>query len=213
MAENVGFRVGFRGFNKQDVLTYIDTMQVEAQQRLTAEEQRRAQTEEKLEAAEAQTREAERRVAEIEQELADKEEQFEQVTSLAQMYKSEILQLRGELDAKAQDSQDLVAANDRIRQLEEQVSLMAAQNERYAQIVGDVNRIVVEARVVSASYLDAAQRQSADCLKELEAFLESLKEKTVQAARVSDDRRQLGGERIETLLTDLQNLGQSPTEG
>jgi len=212
MSEQIGFRKSFRGFHKQDVLTYIDTIQQEAYDRLMTVEKRRVEAEEQLEAARAQAEEAKVSREKAEAELAAQKDQLEQLTALAQMYKAEILKLREEAE-QADENEELLRANEQIAALEEQIALLKAQNARYAQIVGDVNRIIVEARVVSASYLDAAQRKSTDCLKSLESFLETLKAQTVEAVECSDSRRQLGVEHIDTLLAELKELGQAtPSE-
>ena len=124
--------------------------------------------------------------------------------------KTELLSLREQV-AKHEEQDVKVAAQEmnakRIAELEEQNLLLTEQNARYAQIVGDVNRLVVEARVVSGSHFNAAHQKSNECLRLLDTFLDELKVQTREAVQSADERRREGDAYIQTLLSDLQELG------
>ena len=206
MANNGFFRMAFRGFHKQDVLQYIDEMQTTSAQRLSEVDRWRTQAEETAAAEAARAEKADERAAELEEANRALQEQVEKLTSLAQMYKREVVQLR-EVAEKAVDTSDLEAANLKIARLEECVALLSDQNAQYATIVGDINRLLVEARVISNSHLDAAQQSSNDCLAQLDAFLDNLKTQTRLAVEASEKRRRDGESRVQSLLADLQDLG------
>ncbi len=210
MAESGFFRVSLRGFNKQDVLQYIDELQTAHAQRLAEVEALRAEAEETLEAERASAHNQDAHVKELEEANAQLTEQVEKLTALAQIYKAELLSLREQQvssDQVKEDAQKLQDALARNRELEDQVALLKEQNARYAAVVGDVSRLVVEARVVSASYLDAAQQKSSECIQELDTFLSELKGQVEKVREGAVANRKAGDVHIESLLSDLKELG------
>ena len=210
MAESGFFRVSFRGFNKEDVLRYIDELQTAHAERLTEAEGLRAEAEHALELEKANVSEQAARIAELEEHNAELSEQAEKLTALAQIYKAELLSLREQSvdgERAKEDASKLEAALAHNRELEEQIALLKEQNTRYAAVVGDVSRLVVEARVVSASYLDAAQQKSSECIQELDSFLSQLKGKVEKVREGAEANRKAGDVHIESLLSDLQELG------
>lgn len=210
MAESGFFRIGFRGFKKQDVLAYIEEMQTSAAQRLAQAEEQRREAEALSAQQAAQLRTAQQAVGEAQQRAQDLQDQVEKLTALAQLYKRELLQLREQNAACEEASAETSAldiANDKIAHLEERCAMLVEQNARYACIVGDVNRIVVEARVIAESYLDAAQKKSSDCLHHVDSVLDDLKVQVQQASKLTEQRRLNGEEQLQTLLSDLQKLG------
>ena len=212
MAENGFFRVSLRGFNKQDVLQYIDNLQTTHAEQLKEAEELRAEAEQALVAECASAAARVSREDQLEEENARLVEQVEKLTALAQIYKAELLQLREQSSSAEQvtaDAQKLELAVARNRELEEQVALLKEQNGRYASVVGDVSRLVVEARVVSASYLDAAHQKSSECIAELDTFLTELKGKVEKVREGNNANRKAGDVHMESLLSDLKDLGQS----
>ena len=210
MAESGFFRVSLRGFNKQDVLQYIDEIQTAHAGRLSELEALRLEAENALSTEQECVAELNARIQQLEQEIAQLNDQIEKLNALAQIYKAELISLReqqSENDQVKETSASLEEALARNRELEEQVALLKEQNARYATVVGDVSRLVVEARVVSASYLDAAHKKSAECIKDLDAFLSELKLQVEKVREGADANRQAGNVHIETLLADLQELG------
>lgn len=218
MAESGFFRGAFRGFNKQDVLQYIDELQTSQGERLTEAEVLRAQAQEALAKAQEQASADAARADELEKANAALAEQVEKLTALAQIYKTELLALRDQkltVDQAQEKEQQLAEALEKNRVLEEQCALLREQNARYADVVGDVSRLVVEARVVSASYLDAAQQKSTECIQQLDVFLSALKGQVEKVREDALANRRAGDDRIESLLSDLQELGGtlgSPTD-
>ncbi len=212
MAENGFFRVSLRGFNKQDVLQYIDNLQTTHAEQLKEAETLRLEAEQALEAERAAASERVSREEQLEAENTQLREQVEKLTALAQIYKAELLQLREQSATAEQvtsDAAKLEQALARNRELENQVALLKEQNARYAAVVGDVSRLVVEARVVSASYLDAAHQKSSECIAELDTFLSELKGKVEKVREGNVANRKAGDVHMESLLSDLKELGKS----
>lgn len=211
MAENGVFRGAFRGFNKQDVLNYIDETQAMAVARLDEAERARLQAEEAASLSSRRAIEAETKAEAMEKELAPLQEQVEKLTALAKMYKRELLELReqvAESNAKNEELTALDAANERIRELTDENALLKEQNARYLAVVGDMSSLVMEARVLSASYFENAHQKSVDCIKRLDTFLDDLKMQAEQTRFMADIQKQTGEEQIETLLRDLQKRGE-----
>lgn len=210
MAENGLFRVGFRGFDKEDVLKYIEQMKLDSAKRFAEVDRRRKEAEDVVADATAKAADAIERCEQAEQKTVELQEQVDKLTALAKIYKTELLSLREKVEAH-EDEDVKTAAQEmnarKIAELEQKNMLLAEQNARYAKIVGDVNRLVVEARVISGSHFDAAHQKSSECLHLLETFLDELKEQTREAVQNADDRRREGDAYIETLLSDLKDLG------
>ncbi len=202
MAENGVFRSAFRGFNKQDVLDYIDVMKTDAAKELDAAERRASQLETRVSSL---TAENEQLLQQVQQEAAGKDEELrrlreenDKLTALAQLYKRELVQLREQLAATELRVADSAA-------LEAEVDLLKKQNEQYARVVGDVSRVVMQARVVSASYFDNAHKSSIECLAQLQSFLDDMKVQAAEAVKTADTQHEESGDTIDTLLEQLQS--------
>lgn len=202
MAENGVFRNAFRGFNKQDVLEYIDRMQGEASASLKSAERRAKEAGELVASLQEENRQLQ---AKVQEESAGKEEQLStlqeenaKLTALAQAYKRELVQLRDRLAASELRAADSDA-------LQKQVTLLSKQNEQYARVVGDVSRVMMQARVVSASYFDNAHKSSIECLEQLQSFLDDMKVQAAEAVRTADTHHEESGDTIDSLLEQLQS--------
>lgn len=207
MADNGVFRGAFRGFNKQDVLNYIDETQTAAVMRLTESESARIQAEEAASLSSRRAIEAESKAEAMEKEVAPLREQVDKLTALAKMYKREVVELREKMEAmesKEDEMSELDAANERIRELADENALLKEQNARYLAVVGDMSSLVVEARVLSSSYFENAHQKSVDCIKRLDTFLDDLKMQAEQTRFMADIQKQTGEEKIETLLEEIQ---------
>ncbi len=212
MAESGFFRSSLRGFNKQDVLEYIDEIQTAHGAALALADEQRREAEEALIREREQITDNTARVEELEAANADLTDQVEKLTALAQIYKAELLALREQKTDVEQikaDSIKLERALDRNRELEDECAVLKEQNARYASVVGDVSRLVVEARIVSASYLDAAHQKSEECIQQLDVFLSELKGKVERVREGATANRRAGDVRIESLLSDLKELGET----
>ncbi len=207
MAEKGLFRVALRGFHKQDVLQYIDELQKSSADREAATTARAEEAEKALAAYKAQQTSSTEETETVKAELEELRSQNEKLAALAQIYKREMLMLREQSGEVESDKTALEAAQQKISELEDQCAVLKEQIARYTKIVGDVSSLVVEARVVSSSYLDVAHQKSTDCLKKLDAFLSELRDQAGEELQSADARRRGGEQHMETLLSDLQDLG------
>lgn len=208
MTEHGRFRIGFRGFHKDDVLQYIDELKMLQVHQLRELDARCATAENQIAAAAEQAQAAREDLEKAQEESAALREQSVKLTALAKAYKQEILRLREQAEqAKAitaNDASELEEANRRIQELTAQNALLAEQNEKYREVVGDVNSVVVEARVLSESCFENAHQRSVDTISRLDTFLDDLKTQTKQSRFLADVQKQKGEGRIETLLSDIK---------
>lgn len=212
MAEMGNFRTVMRGFHKQDVLAYIDTLR---QEKLQAEEELNAVRAKLDEAArleqEVQTlRQAladqtaendglKQSIAQHEQAAAAWTEQMEQAATA----KEESDQLQQKLDT-AEDNKRALAhrvveleielrdVKAEMETLREGAAAAYADSERYAALVGNVGNFLMEIRSMGQGYLDAAAKRGNEHIEQLEAVVAAM-EQQVSACReaVTSARREL----------------------
>ena len=208
MTEHGQFRIGFRGFHKDDVLQYIDELKMMQVHQLRELDSRCAVAESQISAAAEQAQEAREELERAQEEMTALREQSAKLTALAKAYKQEILRLREQAEQTklltANDASELEEANRRIQELSAQNALLTEQNEKYREVVGDVNSVVVEARVLSESCFESAHQRSVDTLSRLDTFLDDLKSQTKQSRFLADVQKQKGEGRIESLLSDIK---------
>ena len=208
MTEHGQFRIGFRGFHKDDVLQYIDELKMLQVHQLRELDARCAMAENQIATATEQAQAAREELEKAQEESVSLREQSVKLTALAKAYKQEILRLREQAEqAKAitaNDASELEEANRRIQELTAQNALLMEQNEKYREVVGDVNSVVVEARVLSESCFENAHQRSVDTISRLDTFLDDLKTQTKQSRFLADVQKQKSEGRIETLLSDIK---------
>ncbi len=208
MSEYGQFRVGFRGFHKDDVLQYIDELKMVQVQQLREMDARCVAAENQIAFAVEQSEQAQSELAKVQAESEALKEQAVKLTALAKAYKQEILRLREQAEQdkvlSANDASELKEANRRIQELTAQNALLMEQNEKYRAVVGDVNSVVVEARVLSESCFENAHQRSVETISRLDTFLDDLKSQTKQSRFLADVQKQKAEGRIETLLSDIK---------
>lgn len=212
MAEMGNFRTVMRGFHKQDVLAYIDTIR---QEKLQAEEELNA-----LRARLDETQRLEQEVQELRQTVADKTAENERLQEVvvqqeqasqemnakmehAHTAQEEAEQLQHRLDT-AEDNKRVLAqrvveleielrdAKAEMETLREGAAAAYADSERYAALVGNVGTFLMEIRSMGQGYLDAAAKRGHDNVEQMEATVVALEEH-VAACRtaVENARREL----------------------
>ncbi len=208
MAEKGQFRIGFRGFHKDDVLEYIDDLKMAQTVRVRDLESRCEAAEETIAASVARAEHAAKAMEEAQAEADSLREQVAKLTALAKAYKQEILRLREQAEkaeeAAACETSELDDANETIRQLTEQNRILMDQNAKYRQVIGDMSGLVIEARVLSESYFENAHQRSVDTIQRLDSFLDDLKSQTKQSRFLADVQKKKGEGHIETLLSDIR---------
>lgn len=212
MAEMGNFRTVMRGFHKQDVLSYIDTIR---QEKLQAEEELQAvraqlQAAQQLEQEVQQLRQAitdktaenehlQELIAQQEQASKQMNEKMESIT--AAQNESEELQQR--LDT-AEDNKRVLAhrvveleielrdVKAEMETLREGAATAFADSERYAMLVGNVGTFLMEIRSMGQGYLDAATKRGNDNIEQLETTVTALEEHVAACrAAVEHARREL----------------------
>ena len=207
MADNGMFRSAFRGFNKQDVLNYIEESQMELVVRANEAERSRVQAEEAASLSSRRAIEAESKLQVLEKEIAPLHEQNEKLTALAKAYKRELMELREQVsqnEAKEESCAELADMNDRLCRLAEENALLKEQNARYLAVVGDMSSLIIEARVLSSSYFENAHQKSVECIARLDTFLDELKIQAENTRALADAQKKAGEDQIESLLEELQ---------
>jgi len=208
MSEKGCFRVSFRGFHKDDVLQYIDELKADHTRALAALERRCVAAEESITGYAEEAKKARADLEEARKAETAAQEQAAKLTALAKAYKQEILRLRESAERaeseKATEVSELDAANQKIRELTDENALLTEQNKQYASVVGDMNSLVTQARVLSESYFENAHQRSVDIVDRLDTFLDDMKTQTQQNRFLADVQKQKGEVHIESLLSELK---------
>lgn len=204
MAEMGNFRTVMRGFHKQDVLAYIDTIR---QEKLQAEEELNA-TRAQLQAAQ----QLEQEVQLLRQAVADKTAETERLQALVDQQEQASREMTEQLETVAAAQQDTAQLQEKLDTAEDNKRVLAhriveleielrdvkaemetlregaatafADSERYAALVGNVGIFLMEIRSIGQGYLDAAAKRGNDHVEQLEATVSAL-ESHVAACRTA----------------------------
>lgn len=200
MAENCGFRSKFGGFNKEDVLTYINALQEEHSRELALQQQAATAEHEAYEKALAQANDAlEEQHATL---LAEREEQEKLQALINEQYETNrelriqlaeteearkahaalvarVAELEAENTAVKRDAAQRAAATEQelrreLAALRTQKQKLEAENCRYHELVNEVGRFVVEVRGMGARYLEEANERCSARLSALSGAIVSL---------------------------------------
>lgn len=197
MAESGIFRTSIGGFNKADVLKYIDDMQVQSQESITALQQQLEQAEQRARTAEEQAEQAVSRQAELEASFQQENTRLrlqaeenarklsavnQQITALESLQQAN-RQLNQELEdfrRKQQDKTHLEQEMDRLQQTcvsswkdnqrleKENTDLRAALNQMEAQLQQLENASSQQTEEREQAWRDQLRNMEARC-EELEA--------------------------------------------
>lgn len=212
MAENCGFRSKFGGFNKEDVLTYINALQEEHSRELAAQQQTATAEREAYEKAlnEANAaleeqhntllaeREEQARLQQLineqyeaNRELRDQVAQSEEARATNATLKARVAQLEAECAAVKKEAESAHAAEE--QELRRQLAAMRAENQRikeenrrYHELVSDVGRFVVDVRAMGSRYLEEANERSRTRLTTISQAIEELRGALDVAAKELD---------------------------
>ncbi len=194
MAESGMFRTGLRGFKKEDVLLYIDRLQREDWDQLSAAQGECARVKQELEIQKTACSDASSQALESEEKLRDMQERLEKMTVLAKTYKQELLHLRDSVAALEQQAArleqeaapnreqmqslqaELSDLREQNRSLREELTAATQENERYAKSVGDVGALMVEARELKQTLALGAEKAGKACFEKVEAAVCALEQ-------------------------------------
>lgn len=209
MAENCGFRSKFGGFNKEDVLTYINALQEEHSRELALQQQTAAAEREAFEKALAEANAA------LEEQhttlLAEREEQEKLQALINEQYeanrelrvqvaeteearkshaalRARVAELETQNTAVKRDmAQQAATAEQELRRelaaLRAEKQRLQTENQRYHELVSEVGRFVVEVRGMGARYLEEANERCAARLSSLSQTITNLSGALDVAAR------------------------------
>ncbi len=232
MAENCGFRSKFGGFNKEDVLTYINALQEEHGRELAAQAQTATAEREAYEKALSEAnaaleeqhntllaeREEQERLQqlineqyeanrELREEVAKSKEACETNVSL----KARVAQLEQQNAAVKQEAASAHAAEE--QELRRQLAALRAENQhikeenrRYHELVSDVGRFVVDVRAMGSRYLEEANERCRTRLGTISRAIEELRgalDVASKELKVADEALDAQNNRAEQRLIEL----------
>ena len=194
MAENCGFRSKFGGFNKEDVLMYINTLQEEHGRELAAQSEAYEKAlseankalEEQYAALQAEREEQEKLQQLINEqyalnrELRDQVAECEEARASYAALKERAAQLeQRNAHMKEQVSTQYAAQEQELRrkvaELSTQNQQLKEENSRYHDLVNDVGHFVVEVRAMGTRYLEEANERCQSRLAGITGAIESLR--------------------------------------
>lgn len=232
MAENCGFRSKFGGFNKEDVLTYINALQEEHGRELAAQQQAatvereayekalseaNAALEEQHTALLAEREEQERlqqlvnEQHEINRELRDRVAKTEEARASHETLKARVAQLEQQNAAVKQQVASAHAAEE--QELRRQLAQLRAENQRvkeencrYHELVSDVGRFVVDVRAMGSRCLEEASERSKARLTTISQAIQKLRDALDVATKelaVANEALDVQNSRAEQRLIEL----------
>ena len=232
MAENCGFRSKFGGFNKEDVLTYINALQEEHGRELAAQQQTATAEREAYEKALSEAnaaleeqhntllaeREEQERLQqlineqyEINRELRDQATKSEEARATNATLKARVARLEQENAAVKKEAAAAHAAEE--QELRRQLAALRAENgrlkeenRRYHDLVSDVGRFVVDVRAMGSRYLEEANERCRTRLGTLSHAIEELRNALDVASnelKVADEALDAQNTRAEQRLIEL----------
>ena len=154
----------FGGFNRQDVLTYLEQTAQEAAQRQQELEHKLDQAQETLSKQDAQLSEQAEQLSRLTQENDELRAQLEQANLALSSSRTQCSQQSGQLEAVRQE---LEAARQRAADLEPDAAAYSAVKERTAGVE-------LEAHRRAQAIQDEAQRQAAQLHRRTELWLQKL---------------------------------------
>ncbi|MBQ3133153.1 MAG: hypothetical protein IJC17_02620 [Clostridia bacterium] len=206
MAGNGLFRSSFRGFNRQDVLDYIDTLCRENEQQLQA-------LQEQMNAQNARLVEAEQARAAAEAEIASLTEQNDQLEALIDEHNRANRELRAqieELNTRQQGQSQLELDNARLLAVN---ATLREQQSQYQAVTGRLQNITDEMRKHSLNFLGTSCKRSEECLDTMEKLVADYESQLAETRRRIGEARAVLEEQKDAAGVHLDELIQEILEG
>ena len=223
MAENGLFRSSMRGFNRQDVLTYIDSLQAENEQRMKA-------LQEELDAANTQIQQAnvDRTTAQAEtaavkaendrleelinehnrvnRELREKVEHLPELEAL----RNENAQVAAKLKEQTDNEAAIAALRSENAALQAEVAALREKESKYLAVAAGLEEIAAQTRRYSLNFLGASCKRSEECLDEMEKMAEGyenelseLRRRIAEARGLLEEQSNAAGIHLDEMLEKL----------
>lgn len=203
MAGNGLFRSSFRGFNRQDVLDYIDTLQRENEEQLAALQQQIDGLHAGIAAAEQARDQAETKVAAL-------TEQNDELEALIDEHNRANRELRArieELSASQQGQSQLELDNARLLAVN---ATLREQQAEYRNVTGRLQNITDEMRKHSLNFLGTSCKRSEECLDTMEKLLADYELQLAETRRrigearaVLEEQKDAAGIRLDELIQEV----------
>jgi chromosome segregation ATPase len=216
MAEPGSFRTGIRGFNKADVLKYIDAMQSSRADELSQYENQIEQLQRALSSQETY-------VAELKRELSENEEKFHDIAEANKTYQkksedttkllTELRRVKQETDILKLEKQELSA---RLRDMRAQISSVEGQEQEITTLREQADRNDVERQQLQVHYqetvpqLNDLKEEKDNLASELRQTVLRLEQAERQIADVRQDNTRydaFSGD-VGSFIMELHSMGQ-----
>ena len=223
MAGNGLFRSSMRGFNRQDVLTYIDTLQAENEQRMqalqaeleTANEQvqqailERTTAQAETTAVKAENDRLEELINEhnrVNRELREKVEHLPEMEAL----RAENEQVAAKLKEQTDNEASIAALKQENAALQLEIAALREKESKYLAVAAGLEEIAAQTRRYSLNFLGASCKRSEECLDEMEKMAEGyeselseLRRRIAEARGLLEEQSNAAGVHLDEMLERL----------
>lgn len=219
MAENGLFRSSMRGFNRQDVLAYIDSLQAESENKLkelqaeldAAKEQVQKATLERTTAqAETAAMKAENdRLEElidehnrVNRELREKVEHLPELEAL----RAENAQVAAKLQEQTDNEATIASLKQEMAVQQAEIAALREKEGKYLAVAAQLEEIAAQTRRYSLNFLGASCKRSEECLDEMEKMAEGYENELTEMRRRIAEARALLEEQSNAAGVHLDEL-------
>lgn len=196
--DNHIFRSALSGFNRQDVMTYIEKTQREAAEQIAALEAQTAELREKEEAGRQALEACSAEREDLARQLEDMTLRYHHAKNNWDAQAAAKDSFRADVAQRDETIRDLTGENQklfrRVQELEEQVSAFRQEKEQIAQLE-------LEARDRSAAVIAQAQAQAQDTVRQAEEEAQAALEKAREEASACVSQAE---DRADTIVTQAQ---------
>lgn len=239
MAENGLFRSSMRGFNRQDVLTYIDSLQAENEKKLKELQAELDAAKEQLQQAmlERTTAQAETAAIKAEndrlEELIDEHNRVNRELREKTEHLPELEALREENERVAAKLKEQTNNETTIASLQQQnaaqqaeIAALREKESKYLAVAAQLEEIAAQTRRYSLNFLGASCKRSEECLDEMEKMAEGyeselaeMRRRITEARAMLEEQSNAAGVHLDELLEKILGkdvlpvrVPQEPTE-
>lgn len=239
MAENGLFRSSMRGFNRQDVLTYIDSLQAENENKLKELQAELDAAKEQLQQATLERTTAQAETAAIKaendrlEELIDEHNRVNRELREKTEHLPELEALREENERVAAKLKEQTNNETTIASLQQQnaaqqaeIAALREKESKYLAVAAQLEEIAAQTRRYSLNFLGASCKRSEECLDEMEKMAEGyeselaeMRRRITEARAMLEEQSNAAGVHLDELLEKILGkdvlpvrVPQEPTE-
>lgn len=208
MAENGLFRSSMRGFNRQDVLNYIDSLQRENEQQVSGLQEQLSSLQQQVETLQKERDDAVNKADAL-------AEQNDHLEALIDEHNRNNREMRAKLEEAEQGEKgrsQLELDNARLRAVN---SALREKQDHYQAVAGQLEDIAVQMRKYSLGFLSATSKRSEECLDSIEkaittyeSEMAAVKNQIGKARESLEEQKNAAGVHLDEMLSSL--LGDAP---